>query len=61
MLIASTVFDTLPYEGTKSIVLSTTSWLGGKNNFLGIAYMSVGAICLVLGLLFMARHLIKPR
>lgn len=35
--------------------------MGGKNPFLGIAYVVVGGICIVLGALFTALHLIKPR
>lgn len=35
--------------------------MGGKNPFLGIAYVVVGGICIVLGFLFTATHLIKPR
>lgn len=35
--------------------------MGGKNPFLGIAYVVVGGICIVLGTLFTATHLIKPR
>lgn len=35
--------------------------MGGKNPFLGIAYVVVGGICVVLGALFTATHLIKPR
>jgi hypothetical protein len=35
--------------------------MGGKNPFLGIAYVVVGGICIVLGALFTATHLIKPR
>ena len=35
--------------------------MGGKNPFLGIAYVVVGGLCIVLGFLFTATHLIKPR
>ena len=54
-------FNTSYYAGTKSIVLSTVSVLGGKNPFLGIAYTSVGAICWALGIALLLRHMIKPR
>ncbi|KAL9124719.1 MAG: hypothetical protein Q9217_005978 [Psora testacea] len=49
------------YGGTKSIVISTRTVIGGKNPFLGIAYVAVGGICIVLGALFTITHLIKPR
>jgi len=54
-------FRVQPYHGTKSIVLSTTSAFGGKNNFLGMAYIVVGVICFVLGTIFMIKHVVMPR
>ncbi|KAJ3175802.1 hypothetical protein HK101_010580, partial [Irineochytrium annulatum] len=54
-------FNVSSYGGTKSIVISTVSILGGKNPFLGVAYMAVGALCWVLGIVFLLRHMIKPR
>lgn len=35
--------------------------MGGKNPFLGIAYVVVGGICVLLGALFTVAHLVKPR
>ncbi|KAF2145912.1 uncharacterized protein K452DRAFT_283208 [Aplosporella prunicola CBS 121167] len=54
-------FDVTAYDGTKSILISTRTVMGGKNPFLGIAYVVVGGICILLGTLFTATHLIKPR
>jgi len=45
-------FEVKSFDGKKSLVLGTTSPLGGKNHFLGIAYIVVGAICMLLALIF---------
>uniref|UniRef100_A0A8C2YMT6 Cell cycle control protein n=1 Tax=Chinchilla lanigera TaxID=34839 RepID=A0A8C2YMT6_CHILA len=37
------------FHGRKRMVLSTISWMGGKNSFLGIAYITVGSISFLLG------------
>jgi hypothetical protein len=54
-------FPVEKYSGTKSILISTRTVMGGKNDFLGIAYLVVGGLCLLLGTVFLATHLIKPR
>ncbi|KAI5812185.1 LEM3/CDC50 family protein [Pyronema omphalodes] len=54
-------FPVREYRGTKSLVISTRTVMGGRNSFLGIAYCVVGGVCIMLGLLFTARTLIKPR
>lgn len=60
-MLTDLVFDVKSYGGTKNLLLSTRTVMGGKNNFLGIAYLVVGALCMVLGVLFTIAHLIKPR
>eukprot|EP00271_Cylindrocystis_brebissonii_P014502 TRINITY_DN35862_c0_g1_i1.p1 TRINITY_DN35862_c0_g1~~TRINITY_DN35862_c0_g1_i1.p1 ORF type:complete len:353 (-),score=58.23 TRINITY_DN35862_c0_g1_i1:1074-2132(-) len=54
-------YNTYPFDGEKHLVLSTTSWLGGKNPFLGVAFITVGGLCFVLALLFLGLHLANPR
>ncbi|KHJ79544.1 hypothetical protein OESDEN_20807 [Oesophagostomum dentatum] len=45
------------FGGRKSFVISTTSWAGGKNSFLGIAYLVVGSLAIVLGIVFIVIHI----
>ncbi|KIY67973.1 Lem3/Cdc50 [Cylindrobasidium torrendii FP15055 ss-10] len=54
-------FPVLSYGGTKSVVITTVSWIGGKNPFLGWAYVAAAALFMALAVLGTARHLIKPR
>jgi LEM3 (ligand-effect modulator 3) family / CDC50 family len=54
-------FPVTEYGGTKSIIISTRTVMGGKNPFLGIAYIVVGGLCVLLGAIFTVAHLIKPR
>ena len=54
-------FPVTVYGGTKSIVLSTRTVMGGRNPFLGIAYVVVGGLCVVIGVVFTIAHLVRPR
>lgn len=54
-------YNTYSFGGKKKLVLSTTNWLGGKNDFLGIAYITIGSICIFLALVFFLAHLKNPR
>uniref|UniRef100_A0A0F7Z9V4 Cell cycle control protein n=3 Tax=Crotalus TaxID=8728 RepID=A0A0F7Z9V4_CROAD len=44
------------FDGRKRMILSTISWMGGKNPFLGIAYITVGSICFFLGVVLLVIH-----
>lgn len=54
-------FPVAAFDGTKSIVITELSWLGGKNPFLGIAYIVTGSVCVLLGFVFLIKHKISGR
>ncbi|KAE8782455.1 ALA-interacting subunit 1 [Hordeum vulgare] len=54
-------YNTYSFGGSKALVLSTASWIGGKNNFIGIAYLTIGGLCLSLAMGFLVLYMIKQR
>uniref|UniRef100_A0ACD5V6Z6 Uncharacterized protein n=1 Tax=Avena sativa TaxID=4498 RepID=A0ACD5V6Z6_AVESA len=54
-------YNTYSFGGKKKLVLSTSTWLGGKNDFLGLAYLTAGGLCFFLAFAFTLLYLIKPR
>ncbi|KAL3729582.1 hypothetical protein ACJRO7_026674 [Eucalyptus globulus] len=54
-------YNTYDFEGKKHLVLSTASWIGGKNDFLGVAYLAVGGICLFSAIAFILVYVLVPR
>jgi hypothetical protein len=58
------VTDNFPverFDGKKYLVLSNVKWTGGKNTFLGVAYIVVGAISFLLGIVFGIKQIVSPR
>ncbi|GAB2281186.1 ALA-interacting subunit 3, partial [Dionaea muscipula] len=54
-------YNTYSFGGKKMLVLSIASRLGGKNDFLGIAYLTVDGMCFFLAMFFALIYLLKPR
>lgn len=54
-------YNTYSFDGRKKLVLSTVSWIGGKNNFLGKMYLTVGGAGLFFAVTFSLLYVLKPR
>lgn len=49
-------YNTYDFGGKKYVVLSENSWVGGKNTFLGILMIVLGALALAIALGFFAAY-----
>ena len=54
-------FPVESFGGRKSVILATTSFLGGKNSFLGVAYLVIGAVSAIFALVFFVKYHRTPR
>mmetsp|Transcript_72877 Transcript_72877/g.170690 ORF Transcript_72877/g.170690 Transcript_72877/m.170690 type:complete len:401 (+) Transcript_72877:41-1243(+) len=54
-------FPAKEYYGRKAFIMSTSSLVGGRNPFLGIAYMAVGCACLLFAPFFFVNSVRKGR
>jgi len=54
-------YPTAEFNGEKHLILSTASWVGGRNTFLGIAYIIVGGGCIGLAGLFFILNIVRPK
>lgn len=46
-------YPVLAFGGTKKVVFSNVSWMGGKNDFLGIAYLVIGTLCVLMSIVML--------
>ncbi|XP_033498192.2 cell cycle control protein 50B [Epinephelus lanceolatus] len=46
-------YPVVSFDGRKKVVFSNVSWMGGKNEFLGIAYLVIGSLCIVMSIVML--------
>lgn len=46
-------YPVLSFDGRKKVVFSNVSWMGGKNEFLGIAYLVIGSLCVFMSVVML--------
>jgi hypothetical protein len=54
-------YNIYDFSGQKWLVLSTQSWVGGKNNVLGIVFIVAGALAFLIGVAFFFGYFMNPR
>lgn len=54
-------WDVTSFNGRKSLIMTTNNIFGGKNDWSGLFYFSVGVFCGAAGLFFLLKQFISPR
>lgn len=49
------------FDGSKALIVTTSNWLGGRNDFLGKAVYVTGYCCLAAGVFFGLKQTLNPR
>ncbi|KAJ8124573.1 hypothetical protein O1611_g9067 [Lasiodiplodia mahajangana] len=55
------IFDMTEYKGRKSLVITTTGPLGGKNDLPGILWLALSGFFIVMSLIFVIGNFVRPR
>lgn len=54
-------FEVKSFGGTKALIISTNSALGGKNSYISTSFLVVGSISMGFAILFILKHLTSDR
>jgi len=54
-------FPVSSFHGSKSLVLASNSWIGGRNIILGLSYVSIAALIFLTAVIFVIKQLVCPR
>jgi len=55
------LYNTYLFGGKKKLVLATTTFLGGRNHTIALAYIVSGSISLFFGIVYLLLHIQLPR
>ncbi|GBG46602.1 hypothetical protein CBR_g80039 [Chara braunii] len=55
------MYNSYAYDGEKSLILTTTTWLGGNNDFIGVSFFMVGCVAFILAVIFSLLLILFPR
>lgn len=56
----SNTFRVDEFGGEKLFYITTTTWFGSRNSFLGISYLFIGSLALIVAVIVLFKHILNP-